>query len=65
MLRGSDAMDRRLLLTAATAAIGGFGLMKLFKGSDAKAASDTKFEIEKTDDEWPASSASSVQAILA
>lgn len=44
-------MDRRLLLTTA-AVLGGFGLMKLFRGSDAQAASDKKFEIEKTDEEW-------------
>jgi peptide-methionine (R)-S-oxide reductase len=43
-------MDRRLLL-ASTAAIGLVGLMRLFRGAEAQAASG-KFEVEKTDAEW-------------
>ena len=44
-------IDRRLLLSTA-AGIGGLLSLKWLTGSPARAASDEKFEVMKTDEEW-------------
>ena len=44
-------IDRRLILSAA-AGIGGLLSLKWLTGSSARAASDEKFEVMKTDEEW-------------
>jgi peptide-methionine (R)-S-oxide reductase len=44
-------IDRRLLLSTATG-IAGFLSLKWLTGSPARAASDEKFEVMKTDEEW-------------
>ena len=44
-------IDRRLILSTA-AGIGGLLSLKWLTGSSARAASDEKFEVMKTDEEW-------------